>query len=95
MKMLVYDKSLPIDKIAENEKGDDIDYLKPEHEKSALTPCLLAQLHPNEPIRDIFTTEVITHFFQGRMTLSIENCVFVERYTKCAMSQLLDLVCDQ
>jgi hypothetical protein len=85
MKMLVYDKSLPIDKIVER----DFELLRTKKYE------LIAQLHPNEPIRDIFTTEVITHFFQGRMTLSIENCVFVERYTKCAMSQLLDLVCDQ
>lgn len=74
---------------ADNEKR------RSEPERPALTPCLLAQLHHNEPLREIFTTEVQTNFYESKMTLSIENCVFVERYSKCLISQLMELVCEQ
>lgn len=80
----------------ESANDDEItDKQRIKQEKPLLVPCLLAQLHPNEPIREIFTTEVQTHFYEGNMTLSIENCVFVERYSKCLVSQLLEFVCEQ
>lgn len=35
-----------------------------------------------------------TCFLQGALNLSLENCVFIERYSSTPLSRLLDLVCD-